>query len=139
MIARIRTFIHALRKKNEREKRVWVFGASAVTMALVVVLWVVYLNITLPEMTPVLPSSEEQKTAERTAQTDSTWNTFKRGIGIISGDAGTKWRSLSERIMRDIGSITDTFNRQNEISVEATTTQFTPTEPQEAIPPTKLP
>lgn len=139
MIVRIRTFIHALRKKNEREKRVWVFGASAVTMALVVVLWVAYLNFTLPDMAPVLPASGEQKTAERAPQADSTWSTFKRGIGIISGDAGMKWRSLSERIMRDIGSITDTFNRQNEISVEATTTQFTPTEPQEDIPPIKLP
>jgi len=139
MIARIRTFIHTLRKKNEREKRAWVFGASAVTMALVVVLWVAYLNLTLPNMTPVAPPSGEQKTAENEIQTDSAWNTFKRGMGIISGDAGTKWQSLSDRIMRDIGSITDTFNRQNEGSVEATSTQFIPTEPQEAIPPTKLP
>lgn len=73
----MKSFIKELRNSGEARKKRFLIGGSAITMCLVVVLWVIYLNFSLETIVG--------GRAEELARNDSNgfWPTMKRGTAIL--------------------------------------------------------
>ncbi|MBI2035328.1 MAG: hypothetical protein HYT12_01445 [Candidatus Liptonbacteria bacterium] len=103
---RIGKFITYLQEQDESMKKVWVFLLSGVSMALVVALWVVYLNLTIAKIgEPAIAIKEKQTgTQESSAQAGLLFANFKNNASAIS-------KNFSE-------FIAGILNRENEIIIK---------------------
>ncbi|MCL4404321.1 hypothetical protein M1432_03185 [Patescibacteria group bacterium] len=123
-IIKTKDFIKRLQRSNERTKRRYVYGASAALMVVVVVLWLLYLNITLPTAVPGIATSTAETSASETAPTGQSffgtlgrgaaivWGEVAKGVGNIGGLVGGAWQGFQKQIQK-----TNTFE------VNATSTQ----------------
>ncbi len=150
-------FIKNLQEKDEKTKRVYLAVASSISMIVIVVLWVLYLNFTVPTV-------EQGKTVSTTTPTttidyiprpagnaagNSLLDTLGRGFSNVSGgfvngagniaDQIGSFVSRLEKQLRSEFQKTNTFNIQG--GNQTTTPIFTPpaTTTLEAIPTTTLP
>jgi hypothetical protein len=150
-------FIKKLQEKDEKTKRVYLVAASSVSMIVIILLWVLYLNFTVPTVgqgnatstaTPTTTIDYIPRPAGNTAG-NSFLDTLGRGFSNVSdglvngvGDIAGQIGSFVSRLERQIRSgfqKTNTFNIQGE--VQTTTPTFAPpaTTTLEAIPTTTLP
>ncbi|MFA6407536.1 MAG: hypothetical protein WCV80_02415 [Candidatus Paceibacterota bacterium] len=134
---RITDFIEQLRTKDEETKKWWVVGASAISMIIIVFLWVLYLNITLPSIdTPVSTSTIPVATVA--PKKTSPFGTFMEGWSVVSKDIRTKWKSFSDKTTESISGIGEGL-KGSEMIIQGDVLQFTPSTSSEPVPPTKLP
>ena len=72
MLKSLKSFIFELQQLDEQSKMKWLLGMTALTVALVIFLWVIYLNATVA-------SVDDSKNNQF-----SNWDVFKAGLVTIS-------------------------------------------------------
>ncbi len=125
-LVKTRDFIKRLQRSNDHTKRLYLYGTSAVLMVVVVFLWLVYLNVTLPQAAPeaAATSSAPMPLAAGGGAKDDTslFGTLGRGLGIVLGDLGRGFQNIGGTIGRTWQEIQNQIQRTNTLQLEATTT-----------------
>lgn len=143
---RIQNYILRIRNSDERAKRRFVAIASTISMLIVVLLWVVYLNLTLPTL--ATPKDATQTTGQEstgsgavavTPVDDSFFGVITRGARVIGGNITRQFTSITESAMNEFSKLGALATKKNEMVITPNPTQFAPTTSSEPIPPTKLP
>lgn len=111
-----RDFVRRLQRSDERTKKHFVYGISAAAMLLIFVLWLAYLNMTLPQAAPVASVSTSTAGTEATSAPamsggtsflgtfgrgfDLVWGDIGRSIGKIGDTVGGAWQGFQKQIQR---------------------------------------
>ncbi|MEK7192081.1 MAG: hypothetical protein AAB646_01010 [Patescibacteria group bacterium] len=85
MLESVKKFIKKVQNTEDRVKRNWVFALSGTTMAITVALWLVYVNLTVKN---VSPAAEKVKT--ETAKKTGFISTFGAGLSQIAAQIKSK-------------------------------------------------
>lgn len=138
------TYIERIRNSNERTKKRFIIVASTLSMLVVVSLWVVYLNLTIPSLgglaAPILSATSSDITSESApAVNDSFFGVIIRGAKVIGGNITQQFVSLKENAVNEFTKIGGLAAKKNESVVVPSNTKFVPNTSLEPIPSTKLP
>ena len=104
--------IKQIQRADPKIKKRWLFGLSGFSMIIVLVLWLGYLNLSLPKIT----SSESEKEIKKG---ESFFSVLGRGFLII----GANVKNQISQIKKETGKAADLLKSQlqkaNEFSVES--------------------
>lgn len=141
---RVHNYILRIRNSDERTKRRFVAIASTISMLIVVLLWVVYLNLTLPTL--ATPKDATQATTQDSAISDATapvddsfFGVIARGARTIGGNIVRQFTSIKESAIGEFSKLGEFATKKNEMTITPHQTQFAPSTSSEPIPPTTLP
>lgn len=141
----IHNYFLRIRNSDERTKRRVVAIASSFTMLIVVLLWVVYLNLTLPTLAPAV-SATADATQENfvnppapVSTNDSFFGVIMRGAGVIGGNIAKQFTSIKETAVQEFSKLGSLATKKNESVITPRAEKFSPSAELEPIPPTKLP
>lgn len=158
-ISKTKEFIKDLQGRDEKTKRTYLIAASSVSMIIVILLWIAYLNLTVPpaqtaavEATTTPTSSIDylpQPAAAPQSSGNSFFGTLGRGLsqvysGAASG-AGSFFGQVGGFFSNLAGGFQKELHRTNTFSIEKGNETTTPTSAATAtstlqeIPPTRLP
>lgn len=123
---RIEQYIRNLQRSSNEHKRRWLIGASAISMGIVIVLWLFYLSATLPGLPRAAPA-QEQSTAR--VEKSSFFQTLGRGFGVLAEKTGRQWltltnnisvwgRASAEQIRRAADTVRNGIMKKNEFSFD---------------------
>lgn len=115
-LEKTKKFLRELQRSDRQRKKRWLVGLTAVTMALVLLLWSVYINAT------GLPALAQKPAASPAAEGRSTWEVFRKGLSEIFTDA-------KEQLELSKNLIQGQIQKTNEIVIDATSTATTTPEP----------
>ncbi len=101
MTHRLRTFLETLRASSESRKRRWTVGLSAVSMSLVLMVWLVAFQANIGLLDPAARAEEEE-------QPNTFLKTLKTGSVVL-------W-----------GTISSYVGREREVTIERDEFTFTP-------------
>ena len=96
----IQRHIKELQKADEGTKKFWLVIFSGISMTIIVTLWMVYLNATLPIISKT--GDKEQETPNRftTGQArnneQTAWGTFRKGWQEIKSDFDEKFNTIKQ-------------------------------------------
>jgi len=122
-------FINRIQNSGEETRKVWMFVSSAITMAVVVALWLIYLNFTIAGAEP-LPSGFAGTDSARDSR-PMTQDSLKNDPGVFAiFSAGVK--TIYDQVR------TKVFEATNNIAIENIDRNFQ-VDDLEPIPATKLP
>ena len=146
---RLSNYFEKLKNADERTKRRFVAIASGLSMVVVIFLWVVYLNLTLPALTrggttgdtATSDTSIASPSVEAAPETpdNSFLGILARGLRVIGSGAGKQIETIKEDAIQQFSKIGTFATKKNETSITPNTVKFEPNTLLEAIPPTKLP
>ncbi len=122
MFTRFQHFIESLQEADEARKKRWVIGASAVAMLIIILLWLMYLSLTLPVVdtgtTAEATSTDSVALEEAPPAPSSIFDTFGRGISIVVQNAEAGLAAFAGRMADNVHAITKRMNRSNVIEVK---------------------
>lgn len=128
--------IKELQKAPDRVKTRWLIGATTLSMTIVIGLWVVYLNATLPRISK---TETENKGISESPKKESFFSTFNLGLNAVGEDFKEKFGILKNQLNQNAGDIKNKLEKNNEFSIEnKSETDFLPEE-REIAPETPLP
>ncbi len=146
---RLSNYFEGLKNADERTKRRFVAIASGLSMVVVILLWVVYLNLTLPALTKTGDagnvtggdtSISSSSVGTAPAEPDSSFfGILARGLKVLGSGAGKQIETIKEDAIQQFSKIGAFASKKNETSITPNTVKFEPNTSLEAIPPTKLP
>lgn len=146
---RLSNYFEKLKSADERTKRRFVAIASSLTMVVVIFLWVVYLNLTLPALTKTRDAGDttggdasiaSSSVAAAPTEPDSSFlGILARGLKVLGNGAGKQIETIKEDAIQQFSKIGTFAAKKNETSITPNTVKFEPNTSLEAIPPTKLP
>ena len=110
----VERYIRRLQKYDNAAKRRWLIGAVTITMVCIIVLWVVYLDVTLPSVITEVP---EEIRAPETGD-DGVMATFMRGLGVVTQRIQNGIVSSIEQFWKAIGYVRETVSGGREFSIE---------------------
>lgn len=87
------SFLEKIRNSDISTKRRWVVGASIAAMAIVLLLWLSYLN------SIIKPTAITNQTSSTDETTQEFWPVMRRGVAIMSSLTKDKIRTLISNIM----------------------------------------
>ncbi len=76
----MKAFIQKIQNSDEGTKKFWLVVFSAVTMATVIGLWVVYVRVTIPSLTP---TAQAETKIENRSEAPGFFSIFAAGVKII--------------------------------------------------------
>lgn len=140
----LKKFIRTLQTSDEATKKRFVFISSALCMVLLVILWVFYLNATLPNEGEGGTTNATLEQGSLVQAGTSHWQTFKRGISIISDKFASEKGVLatySNEIMEKINKIGEnenvSENQNTDKTPQNTSEEFEPLFKNKETPPTQ--
>jgi hypothetical protein len=86
IIAKVGTFLRALQRAPESERKKWHMGASAIVMLLVIIGWVISLNFSLTRSTPRTVKAEEGA--------GGFFTTIGKGFEVLGENFAEEWDAL---------------------------------------------
>jgi len=87
LAVRARAFLRELQRSDERRKRNWLIATSSVCVALVFLLWIMYLKVSLPSVEmPTSATTTPVAAAVEAAEEDSFFETIGRGFFVVQGE-----------------------------------------------------
>ena len=110
----VERYIRRLQKYDNAAKRRWLIGAVTITMVCIIVLWVVYLDVTLPS---VITEVSEEIRAPETGD-DGVMATFMRGLGVLTQRIQNGIVSGIEQFWKVIGYVREVVLGGREFSIE---------------------
>lgn len=126
MFYSLKNYIKRLQRLSENQKKIRLIIASGVTITIVIVMWVVYLNATLPQMAK-LPSdasstaptaASDQNSSSTVSSEDGFFSTLGRGFSEIGKDLSAKIGSFTETMSNGFSSLRGQLNKKNEFNFE---------------------
>lgn len=118
MLAAARQFVRSLQRSNDERKKRWLVGTSAITMALIVVLWLAYLNVIVPVLIPRESIGIAAVVAPNKEKDGSFLGILGRGFSVVSDSVKTGWGEV-------VGKVTPLYNSLLE-QLEPTPTVLVP-------------
>ena len=109
LFSKIAEFIKGIRRSDDRRKGRWLVIFSGILMVFIVVLWVVYLNVTLPQP-PKAPEKAPPVPAAKISGPsfidtlgngfDSVWEGIQKGAAGLRDKAIGEWENLKDQMTR---------------------------------------
>src|SRR3989344_7539850 len=108
-----------LQQSSDAVKRKWLIILSGIAMALIIILWVVYLSLLISsgisrEESTTVPSAEF---ATQSTQGESIFSTLKRGAAEITASIAEAMRTAKNQIIPRWNSILESVTESREIAV----------------------
>jgi len=118
-ILRVRRFIRSLQRANDAVKKRWLIGCSALAMALVLGLWMAYVNLTIrPVAFSDAPGGLSVFVVPQEKNGGGGFlSTLGRGFQNLGNDISGQWQKTQEKI----SPLIDTLNKAtagNEYTIE---------------------
>ena len=136
LIKGINKKIKELQRAPDNVKTRWFIGATTFSMAIIIGLWVVYLNATLPK---IGKAEAENTDTQKSSKKESFFNTFNMGLNAIGEDFKEKFGVLKNQLNQNAGDLKNKLEKNNEFLIENKNgTDFLP-EKRETVPKTPLP
>ena len=110
----VERYIRRLQKYDNAAKRRWLIGALSIPMLCIIVLWVVYLDVTI---TSVITEVPEEIRAPETVD-DGVMATFMRGLGVVTQRIQNGIVSSIEQFWKVIGYVREVVLGGREFSIE---------------------
>ena len=107
----IAVFIKGLQCSDDARKKRWFVGSAAVAMILVIGLWALYLNFTIPDFNRGAKSDSADNK-------ESFFGVFARGLGVISAGIGEKGENLAGNLSRGIDALKEQTKKSNEVEIK---------------------
>ncbi|GEM_PF-2347110 len=150
VLFKIQRFIANLQNADLKTRRRWLVGLSGISMVLVVVLWVVYLNVAFPSFggSVATTATSTQETAEVALKQETTpqpsrtsfFGTLGRGFQILGDEIKNELYSIKVSIVELWNKTINAFSKTNSYEVEKRATpQIESASTPDPIPPTPLP
>lgn len=125
----IRNFILKIRRSDETIKRRWVYLVSGIGILLVLLLWVGYLNLIIPKLSPpsetataVTNTAPEQK-----EESGSFFGVLGRGFKKIGSDLGAGFSSIGDSFSKTYENAKQSFGgTKTDVQVESPTKESAP-------------
>jgi len=102
MFKKIKVFLEKIQNSDEKTKKRWLIGASAVSMILVVGLWFIYINSTVKSLGENINNQKP---------TFGFWQIFKNGLVIV-------FNSIKGKVENGINVIVSEITRSRTITIE---------------------
>lgn len=126
------------RGPDERKKR-WLIVSSAIAMLLVLLLWLAYLNLTLPRLSATQVAVSSSTPPEETgSQKESFLQTFGRGLSVTFGNIANGLTGIKNTLVGYFEELKNQMQKSNNFSLSGVGQNFLPVNP-EPVPSTKLP
>ncbi|MGC9602862.1 MAG: hypothetical protein ABSF47_00070 [Minisyncoccia bacterium] len=134
LLSKFNQFIRNVQRSDDRTKKRWLTIFSGTGMLIVIVLWVAYLNVTLPRTSTVPDVTSTAVTAPAAPEEGTTffktlglgwenvWSNARNGVQSIWDSVSQSWTKVSEQI-----------NRTNNLNLEKPATTSTETAPENRI------
>jgi hypothetical protein len=106
--------IKELRRSDQKTKRYWLIGSTILVMIVIVALWVLYLNVTLPKVTQNENGSESVSEIEEETENNSVLFTLNRGFKKTISSASNTFKKFSQRISELITKTKDNLENVKE-------------------------
>jgi amino acid permease len=106
--------IKELRRSDQKTKRYWLIGSTIVVMVVVVILWVVYLNFTIPKVTQDEDNSEVVSNIEKSSENNSILFTLNRGFKKTVSGVSSTFKKFSQKISELITKTKDSLENVKE-------------------------
>lgn len=84
--------IDEIRNSDEEIKKRWLIGCSAITMIVVIVFWLAYIN------SVIKPANQIKQVTQETSGMAEFWQIFKNGAKIIGGSVKNEINKIIPRI-----------------------------------------
>jgi hypothetical protein len=118
---KIGEFIKKIQRSDDQTKKKWLVIFSGTGMLIIIVLWVAYLQITLPQTTATPESTSTEASAPANAGADngnSFFETLGRGWNNIWSGINNGMNSIGNNFSDGWLKFKDEMNRTNEINLE---------------------
>lgn len=118
----IKTRIRNLQRAPEAKKKRWLVAGSAATMVTVIALWVVYLNLTVPNPAGEAAAATATSTAPaEKSPSDSVWTTFTRGLSSLTQEFGNTWSDAKDKMSGAFNNLKRAVEKENQFTFPAPT------------------
>lgn len=131
---KIKSYVKKLQRGDDKTKKRWLIGTSAVSMVLIVALWFVYLNLSLPQLASEKEVSGETKEPPK----EGFFDTMSRGMKNTRDEFDKQWKNFKDDLNKNLGVLKERFQESNAFSLENEKKTFVPP-PQAPIPTSTLP
>ena len=132
-------FIREIQRSDAPRRKKWFIGGSVVSISIILLLWIFYLSVEIPLITPpenTMPKQEKQiKTNDNE---DSIFKTLERGIINISDDFKKRFGEFKNAIEKNFTSMKKVGEEKNTTYIQGARLNFV-FDDLEPIPPTRLP
>lgn len=91
--------IKGIQRSSQATKKVWLFILSAVSMSFVLIVWLIYLNASMPKIVT------EESDAPEAVFKPSVFSVFSRGLSVVSREVADKVIGLKNEIQKATGFI----------------------------------
>lgn len=108
-LTRAKKFVRTLQRSSEERKKRWLVGSSAAAMLLVVVLWLAYLNVIVPVLSPQESIGIAAVIAPNADTDGSFFSTLGRGFSTIGDAIQSRWNDAARKITPLYDSIKQRF------------------------------
>ncbi len=118
----IKTRLRNLQRAPETKKKRWLIAGSAMTMVAVVALWVLYLNLTVPNPAGEAAAATATSTVQaEKSPSDSAWATFARGFSSLAEEFGSAWSDAREKMSGAFNNLKRAVEQENRFTFPAPT------------------
>lgn len=125
LAVRARAFLHELQRSDERRKRNWLIATSSVCVALVFLLWIMYLKVSLPSVEmPTSATTTPVAAAVEAAEEDSFFETIGRGFSVVQGKVEESVGTAAADINALISGFRERLSSQNTFVFEIPTSSI---------------
>lgn len=117
---KIKAFIKKLQRLPESAKRKWLLAASALSMIVILGLWFLYLNFSLPSIAEEKPKEQPKKDEE------GIGDIMFRGFENLRSDFGERWSAFKGDLSKNLDQLKNQFETRNETIVPEKEFEYVP-------------
>ncbi|TSA44365.1 hypothetical protein D4R51_04005 [bacterium] len=117
---KIGDFVKNIQRSDDRAKKRWLILFSGVLMFLVIVLWVAYLNVTLPRSStiPTVTSTVVFAPSEDSGTGSSFFKTLGLGWEMVWGSIRKNVKTIGDSVADGWAKFKEQLNRTNELNLD---------------------
>lgn len=105
MFESLKNKLKRIQESDEATKKKWLVAMSAISMIIVIGLWLAYMNYSIKTVDKNLAETKMEK-----SETDF-WEVFKKGLSVIGNSAKDKIKNFGYRIMGGETIIIEDINK----------------------------
>jgi hypothetical protein len=118
---KIKSFVKKIQQSPEPVKKRWLFILSTISMILILTLWFIYLNVSMPTTVKKNPAAAgSEKTGEDFGEI------MERGFKKIREDFWGKWSTFMEDFNKILSQLKSQLDTKNEIIIPEKKFEYVP-------------
>ncbi len=140
--SKLRSFIRELQRSDDQRKHRWLVGTSAVSMVIVVGLWVIFLNVSVPTVSSGVATASGTVHSvpgdETTSPQDSFGAVLGRGFSIVTDTLGRTLGTAGQAVWQSVALLFSRVAAPHEFTLTPPEHPYLPPQP-DPVPTTRLP